>query len=275
MTASACSAAPWTCRRPHIPVVSTSYATGAELAGLSGVRMRLAVDAGVSRIDVLQHPGGYRRACRPDRGGGRAPGLRGRRPRHQRQRLRIGRDPGDGDPAGRVGHQTDEPGPLRLLGRGRGRADRVRVLRLPADGPPAQGPCRQPQLRHGRLAELRPLRLRRRRLGVRREGPQRLGAGGEGLPGLLQVPEPARCADGVRRTVRLLRVHQQRHPGRRPVHRRGGPEDRGRGGNLRRHSGCPAGPVLPRGLRHHRQRQRRPCWRKWRTRSPTPRSPSP
>ena len=34
-----------------IPVVSTSYATGAELAGLGNVRMRLAVDAGVSRID--------------------------------------------------------------------------------------------------------------------------------------------------------------------------------------------------------------------------------
>ena len=34
-----------------IPVVSTSYATGAELAGLGSVRMRLAVDAGVSRID--------------------------------------------------------------------------------------------------------------------------------------------------------------------------------------------------------------------------------
>lgn len=34
-----------------IPVVSTSYATGAQLAGLSGVVMHLAVDAGVRRID--------------------------------------------------------------------------------------------------------------------------------------------------------------------------------------------------------------------------------
>lgn len=34
-----------------IPVVSTSYATGAQLAGLSSVVMHLAVDAGVSRID--------------------------------------------------------------------------------------------------------------------------------------------------------------------------------------------------------------------------------
>ena len=44
-----------------IPVVSTSYATGAELAGLSGVEMRLAVDAGVSRIDsfnILADTGG-------------------------------------------------------------------------------------------------------------------------------------------------------------------------------------------------------------------------
>ncbi|WCI09271.1 M20/M25/M40 family metallo-hydrolase [Arthrobacter sp. OVS8] len=44
-----------------IPVVSTSYATGVELAGLSGVEMRLAVDAGVSRIDsfnILADTGG-------------------------------------------------------------------------------------------------------------------------------------------------------------------------------------------------------------------------
>ena len=34
-----------------IPVVSTSYATGAELAGLSGVVMHLAVDAGVTPIE--------------------------------------------------------------------------------------------------------------------------------------------------------------------------------------------------------------------------------
>ena len=49
----------------EIPVVSTSYATGAELAGLSGVRMRLAVDAGVSRDRLVQHPRRYgRRADR-------------------------------------------------------------------------------------------------------------------------------------------------------------------------------------------------------------------
>ncbi|MET1153480.1 M20/M25/M40 family metallo-hydrolase [Arthrobacter sp.] len=37
----------------EIPVVSTSYATGAELAGLSGVRMRLAVDADVTPISTF------------------------------------------------------------------------------------------------------------------------------------------------------------------------------------------------------------------------------
>ena len=45
----------------EIPVVSTSYATGVELAGLSGVEMRLSVDAGVSRIDsfnILADTGG-------------------------------------------------------------------------------------------------------------------------------------------------------------------------------------------------------------------------
>ncbi len=44
-----------------IPVVSTSYATGVELAGLSGVEMRLAVDADVTAIDsfnILADTGG-------------------------------------------------------------------------------------------------------------------------------------------------------------------------------------------------------------------------
>ena len=88
-----------------IPVVSTSYATGAELAGLSGVVMHLAVDAGVSHDRILQPPGGYHGTGRPHGGGGRAPGLGGRGPRHQRQRLRIGRHPGDRAPAGELGIQ--------------------------------------------------------------------------------------------------------------------------------------------------------------------------
>lgn len=55
-----------------------------------------------------------------------------------------------------------------------------------------------------------------------------------------ETAESAGCPDGIRWSVRLLRVHQQRHSGWRIVHRGGGPEDRGGGGNLRRDGqGCP------------------------------------
>ena len=57
---------------------------------------------------------------------------------------------------------------------------------------------------------------------------------------------------------RLPGVHQQRHPGRWPLHRRGGSEDRRAAVDLGRHRGCAVRPVLPRGLRHLRQQQR-PC----------------
>jgi Peptidase family M28/PA domain len=50
----------------------------------------------------------------------------------------------------------------------------------------------------------------------------------------------------------------KRHPGRRPLHRRGGSEDRRAAVDLGRHRGCAVRPVLPRGLRHLRQQQR-PC----------------
>ena len=73
-------------------------------------------------------------------------------------------------------------------------------------------------------------------------------------------------ADRVRRSLRLLRLHQQRHPRRRPVHRRRGHQDRRRGGDLRRHGGRRLRPVLPPGLRHHRQ----PRATRRSTRCPTP-----
>ena len=45
-------------------------------------------------------------------------------------------------------------------------------------------------------------------------------------------------------------------PGRRPLHRRGGSQDRRAGGHLGRHRGRAVRPVLPPGLRHVRQQQR-------------------
>ena len=59
-------------------------------------------------------------------------------------------------------------------------------------------------------------------------------------------------ADGVRRPLGLRAVHLRRHPGRRPVHRRRGHQDRGAGRDLRRHGGRAVRPVLPPRLRRHR-----------------------
>ena len=59
----------------------------------------------------------------------------------------------------------------------------------------------------------------------------------------------------VQRSQRLPGVHQQQHPGRRSVHRRRGPQDRRAAGDLGRHDGRPVRPVLPRGVRHVRQRE--------------------
>ena len=102
-----------------IPVVSTSYATGAELAGLSGVVMHLAVDAGVTTIESFNLLADTTGTCRPHRGGGGAPGLRGGGPRHQRQRLRVGRHPGDRAPAEEVGHCSRPTGSGSRSGAGK------------------------------------------------------------------------------------------------------------------------------------------------------------
>ena len=47
----------------------------------------------------------------------------------------------------------------------------------------------------------------------------------------------------------------EQHPGRWPLHRRGGREDRGAAGHLGRDRRCAVRPVLPRGLRHVRKQQ--------------------
>ena len=101
--------------------------------------------------------------------------------------------------------------------------------------PGTQEPRRQPELRHGGLAELRSLRLRRRRVGVRAQGAERIGPGRVGVQRVLRIEGSGHRAHGVRRTVRLLRLHQRRHPGRWAVHRRRRDQDRRAGGDLRRH----------------------------------------
>ena len=52
-------------------------------------------------------------------------------------------------------------------------------------------------------------------------------------------------ASRVQRTLRLPGVHPQRCPGRRPVHRCGGHQDRGAGRQVGRHRGRRLRPVLP------------------------------
>ena len=79
-----------------------------------------------------------------------------------------------------------------------------------------------PELRHGRLAQLRAVHLRRRRLAPSgRGGPD----GSDDIEALFEryyaerdIPSEPTPSTAARTTA----VHQQRHPGRRPVHRRRG-----------------------------------------------------
>ena len=66
---------------------------------------------------------------------------------------------------------------------------------------------------------------------------------------LLRLPRPAVRRLGVLRPLRLRALHRGRHPVRRPVHRRRGPEDGGGGSALRRCRRRAEGPLLPRVLR--------------------------
>ena len=59
----------------------------------------------------------------------------------------------------------------------------------------------------------------------------------------------------VQRALRLRGVHRQRCPGRRAVHRGGGHQDRGAGRQVGRGGGHRLRPVLPRGVRHDPQRE--------------------
>ncbi len=119
MTAWACSAARWTCRRQQSPWSAPATPPAPNSPGSAALKMRLAVDAGVSRIDsfnILADTGG--RADRTVVVGAHLDSV-AEGPRHQRQRLRIGRHPGDGAPAGRAGHRRRPTGSASRSGAGR------------------------------------------------------------------------------------------------------------------------------------------------------------
>ena len=153
-------------------------------------------------------------------------------------------------------HQAASTRPVRVLGRGGVRPARLAALRRQPWPTELAADRREPELRHARLAELRPLRLRRRRL--RHPGPPgRAGSGAdrEGVQRLLRIAEPRDRADRVRRPLGLRAVHRRGRPGRRAVLGRGGHQDRGGGGDLRRHRRCAVRRLLPPGMRHGHQPQ--------------------
>ena len=97
-------------------------------------------------------------------------------------------------------------------------------------------------------------RLRRRRLRRRRRRPPARPARRRSRSCSRRTSTSAACRPQrhrLRRPLRLRPVHRgrRRHPGRRPVHRRRGDQDRGRSAQVRRHRGCRVRPVLPRALR--------------------------
>ena len=184
------------------------------------------------------------------------PRQRPRRPRHQRQRQRLGHDPRGRRADVRAGHPAAQPGAIRLLGRRGGRPDRLVVLRLAAHrGSARTTPSTSTSTWSGpRTSAASSTTVTARR--VRHEGAERLGEHRERLRQLLRLPGAGNGADGVRRPVGLLRVHRGRDPRRRAVHRRRRHQDAGRGCAVRRNGRGGLRPLLPLGVRHHRQHQR-------------------
>ena len=256
-----------------IPVVSTSFATGAELAGLNGVSMHLAVE-------LHRHQARPRSTSWPTPADARtAPSWWGRTWIPCRKgRASTTTAPGSAAiletaiQLKKSGTDPREQGPLRLLGRGGG-TDLIGsdFYDIPADGAPDQGPRGQPQLRHGRLAELCAASSTTATAPPSAtKGPNGSGAGREGLPGLLQVPEPAYCADasstGAPTTPGSSTTGFRRvacSPARKTLRRR-------------RKRQCSAGHRTCRAWTPATTRPATPsptstplCWSKWPTRSPT------
>ena len=223
------AAAPGTLGAPDldIPVVGTTFAIGAELT----TRPR----AGAVTVHVIDR----RRSPRPattknviadyqgrrpdaDHRGRRAPRLRARGPRHQRQRLAA------------------RPTDLEIADADRQAAASSRASTCASrSGAPRRTACsarphyvdslvdaelatdlREPQLRHARVAELRALRLRRRRLGHAgdRRAPPARRRSRRCSTELLRLAGAGDRADRVRRALGLRAVHRRRHPRRRPLH---------------------------------------------------------
>ena len=96
--------------------------------------------------------------------GRRPPRQRRHRSGHQRQRLRLGRDPRDRPAAAR--RVPEEQDPLHLVQRRGVRAARLAGLRREPAAEPSGQDRGDAELRHDRVAELRELRLRRRPVGL-------------------------------------------------------------------------------------------------------------
>ncbi len=142
------------------------------------------------------------------------PGLGDRGPRHQRQRLRLGRPAGRGAEVRQAEAQDHQQGAVRLVGCGGERPPRVRALRREPRRPRPQGDQALPQLRHDRLAELRPVRVRRQRLrpGRRPGGTGGLRPAGAGHHRVHGREGPAARGHGLHGPLRLRAVHRRGHP---------------------------------------------------------------
>ena len=262
-----------------IPVIGTSFAIGEELynqVNAGSVTVRVATTTEIVRDVPTANLLATTKTGRVDRQvvvGAHLDSVAGRTG-HQRQRLGDLAEPRDRAADGRARREAREPGQVRVVGRRGGGSDRLAVLRRLAHRPPDQEHRRQPELRHGWLAQLRPVRLRRRRVGHQLAGLDRLRRRRGRLPQVLRLAAARHRADGLRRPLGLRRVHQRRDPGRRPVHGRGGREDGRGGGDLRRHRRGRVRPLLPPGLRHHRQPARTRRSTRCRTPRQTPRSRS-
>ena len=170
-------------------------------------------------------------------------------PGHQRQRQRLG-----GTARGRPEPRQPparQHGAVRLVGRRGARPDRIDRSGSLSDRRRSSTEIAL-YLNFDMIgsSELLHRRLRRRPVVVRSAG-RRAGRFDRHRGRLRVVLHPRRRAvrrHRVQRPQRLPGVHQQRHPVERPVHRRGGREDRGAGGDLGRHGRRPVRPVLPPGV---------------------------
>ena len=154
--------------------------------------------------------------------------------------------------------QAGEHHPVRVVGRRGARSGRLGGLRRGAVAGGARPHRAVHQLRHDRLAELHLHGVRRGRVDVR-------GAGGRSrrAPTAIEdlyesyytlIGEPYDDTEFSGRSDYEAFI-AGRHPVRRPVHRRRRDQDRAAGSDLGRRRRGAVRPLLPRGVRHLRQRR--------------------